>query len=492
MTLHGLRTPFAAQGAISVPPMFRGDLSGYQSVAYLLPEHEHDPDTAYEIVHNLSMLDGNARLNLATFVSTWMEEQAQKLYAEAYDKNLVDKDEYPRTALAEKICVHAIANLWHAPDAESTIGTSTVGSSEACMLAGLAFKRRWQEARRTAGKSTDNPNMVFSSAVQVVWERFCNFWDVEPRYVPVTLDEPMLTAEGMLPLVDENTIGVVGILGVTYTGGYEPIAELARALDDLQERTGVDVPLHVDAASGGMVAPFIQPDLIWDFQLTRVHSINTSGHKYGLVFPGLGWIVWRKSEYIPSSLIFHVSYLGGDMPTLGINFSRPGAQVLLQAYLFIRLGREGYRNVHQMSQEIATHLADAIGEMHPFELLTRGDDLPVFAWRMKPGYTENWNLQDLSDRMRETGWQVPAYPMPDDISDVWVMRVVVRAGMSPSLAQSFLDDLAQAVQYFDSLDGPIPRPKKEPARPKRATTQTEAASAAKAAAARCKSRHFTN
>ncbi|MDP3972412.1 MAG: pyridoxal-dependent decarboxylase, partial [Candidatus Nanopelagicales bacterium] len=261
---------------------------------------------------------------------------------------------------------------------------------------------------------------------------------------------------------DENTIGVVGILGVTYTGAYEPIADLAAALDDLEERTGLDVPLHVDAASGGMVAPFIQPDLVWDFRLPRVHSINTSGHKYGLVYPGLGWIMWRKAEYVPESLIFHVSYLGGDMPTLGINFSRPGAQVLLQAYLFIRLGREGYRKVHESCREVSMTLAESIGKMEPFELVTKGDELPVFAWRMKPGYTENWNLQDLSERLRLTGWQVPAYPMPESISDIWVMRVVVRAGFAPSLAQSFLDDLAAAVGYLDSLDGPLPRPRQAP------------------------------
>jgi len=459
MTLHHLSSPLSAQGAVVVPPMFRGDQSGDATVAYEIPPTEHDADLAYEVVHNMSMLDGNARLNLATFVSTWMEDQAHKIYAEAYDKNLVDKDEYPRTAMAEQICAHAIARLWHAPEEKTTIGTSTVGSSEACMLAGLAFKRRWQQARKAAGKSTDRPNMVFSAAVQVVWERFCNFWEVEPRYVPVTLEEPLITAKGMLELVDENTIGVVGILGVTYTGAYEPIAELAAALDDLQERTGLDVPLHVDAASGGMVAPFIQPDLVWDFRLTRVHSINTSGHKYGLVYPGLGWIMWRKAEYIPESLIFHVSYLGGDMPTLGINFSRPGAQVLLQAYLFIRLGREGYKKVHESCREVAMTLAESIENMPPFELVTRGDDLPVFAWRMKPGYTDNWNLQDLSERLRLNGWQVPAYPMPESISDVWVMRIVVRAGLAPSLAQALLDDLAAAVNYLDSLDGPLPRPR---------------------------------
>lgn len=420
-----------------------------------IPEHSLGGELAYNIVHGQAMLDGNARLNLATFVSTWMDDWATRLYAESYDKNMIDKDEYPQTAAIEETCTKIIANLWHAP--AETIGTSTIGSSEACMLAGLALKRRWQQARRADGLPADKPNLVMSAGVQVVWEKFCNYWEVEARYVPVSLTEPSLTPHGMLAAIDENTIGVVGILGQTYTGSYEPIADLAAALDDLQDRTGRDVPLHVDAASGGMVAPFIQPDLVWDFQLSRVHSINTSGHKYGLVYPGLGWVAWRCPEYLPEDLIFHVSYLGGDMPTLALNFSRPGAQVLLQYYLFIRLGRAGYRQVHLLSQSIALKLSKGIGEMDPFELVTKGDDLPVFCWRLKPDYTTKWDLQDLSDRLRYHGWQVPSYPMPADISDIWVMRIVVRIGMLPGQAELLLADIRSSVAYLDSLDRPMPR-----------------------------------
>lgn len=463
MALHSIGTnsgiPKSRRGLTDGGP---GTLSGALPVANQqaldrdeIPADSLSGETAYLIVHNEAMLDGNASLNLATFVSTWMDDYAAKLYAESYDKNMIDKDEYPQTAAIEESCTKMIAKLWHAPG--ETIGTSTIGSSEACMLAGLAMKRRWQHARKAAGLSTEKPNLVMSSAVQVVWEKFCNYWEVEPKYVPVTLSEPMLSPDGMLAAIDENTIGVVGILGVTYTGSYEPIKELAEALDDLQSRTGRDVPLHVDAASGGMVAPFIQPDLVWDFRLSRVHSINTSGHKYGLVYPGLGWVVWRSKEYLPEDLIFHVSYLGGDMPTLALNFSRPGAQVLLQYYLFVRLGFDGYRTIHQLSQNIAMMLATEIGKMEPFELITKGDELPVFAWRMTPGYTKNWDLQDLSDRLRFHGWQVPAYPMPDDISDVWVMRIVVRLGLLPGTAELLLKDISEAVTYLDSLDGPMPR-----------------------------------
>ncbi|MFM7063680.1 MAG: glutamate decarboxylase, partial [Actinomycetes bacterium] len=278
-----------------------------------IPDGPLPADAAYQLVHDEAMLDGNSRLNLATFVGTWMEPQALRIYTETVDKNMIDKDEYPQTAAIEERCVRIVADLWNSPEAATTAGTSTIGSSEACMLAGLAFKRRWQAARRAEGKSTETPNMVMSAGVQVVWEKFCNYWEVEPRYVPVTDDNLLLGAESMLPYVDEHTIGVVAILGSTFTGDYEPVAEIAAALDQLAADGGPDVPLHVDAASGGFVAPFLQPDLVWDFRLERVHSISTSGHKYGLVYPGVGWVVWRTADLLPEDLVFHVSYLGGDM-----------------------------------------------------------------------------------------------------------------------------------------------------------------------------------
>jgi len=454
MPIHHVGRASRATEDLSVNPMFarRGEKSVPR---HRLPDDEMLPETAYQIVHDEAMLDGNARLNLATFVGTWMEPQAAKLYSETFDKNMIDKDEYPQTAEIEERCVRILADLWHAPG--ETIGTSAIGSSEACMLGGLAFKRSWQNRRRAEGKPIDKPNLIMSSGVQVVWEKFCNYWDIEPRYVPVTLENPGLTAESMLPFVDENTIGVVVILGVTYTGLYEPVQEIAAALDDLQKRTGLDVPIHVDGASGGMIAPFLQPDLVWDFRLDRVHSINTSGHKYGLVYPGLGWVVWRKTEHLPEDLIFHVSYLGGDMPTLALNFSRPGAQVLLQYYNFLRLGREGYRRVQQACQDVAVYVATEVAKMPAFSLLTDGTDIPVFAWQLKPGYNANWDLSDLSERLRHHGWQVPSYPMPADIEDVTVMRVVVRNGFSMDLASLFVQDLQRSVDYLDRLTSPMPK-----------------------------------
>lgn len=413
-----------------------------------IPQHGIPGEAAYQIVHDEAMLDGNARLNLATFVTTWMDDYADRIYAQSYDKNMIDKDEYPATAGIEAKCTRIMASLWNAPG--ETVGVSTIGSSEACMMGGLAFLKRWKAARKAAGKSVDTPNMVMSSAVQVVWERFCRYWDVELRAVPITLAEPVLTAETMLAHVDDNTIGVVGILGVTYTGGYEPIADLAKALDDLQHRTGLDVPLHVDAASGGMIAPFLQPELLWDFRLPRVHSISTSGHKYGLIYPGLGWVVWRAKEYLPQEMVFDVSYLGSEMPTLGLNFSRPAAQVLLQYYAFLRLGYHGYQTVQSVSRQVAMHLSGVIGQLPQFELLSDGSETPVFAWRLADDFSGGWTLPQLSDRLRFYGWQVPAYPMPADIEDVEVMRIVVRNGLGMDLADKLISDLKASIADLDA------------------------------------------
>jgi glutamate decarboxylase len=444
------------RSSIEINPLFARPGEATERPRFELAADSMLPETAYQVVHDEAMLDGNARLNLATFVSTWMEPAAARLYRETFDKNIVDKDEYPATAAIEERCWKILAGLWNAPDPDEAIGTSTVGSSEACMLAGLALKRRWQHARKAAGKPASQPNLVMSSAVQVCWEKFANYWDVQARLVPITEDHRALDGHDLSSYVDENTIGVVAILGVTYTGMYEPVREIATALDRIQAERGLDIPIHVDGASGAFIAPFLQPELQWDFRLDRVHSISASAHKYGLVYPGLGWVLWRSADYLPSDLIFNVSYLGGSMPTFGLNFSRPGAQVLLQYYNFLRLGRDGYRAVQQASLDVAIHLADEIGEMAPFELWGGRPDLPVFAWRLKSGYTSKWDLYDLGNHLRESGWQVPAYPMPDALADVTVQRIVVRNGLSLDLADQLLDQITDSVRYLDGLSGPLP------------------------------------
>ncbi|WP_047520975.1 glutamate decarboxylase [Microbacterium sp. ZOR0019] len=437
-------------------PMFTRPGEASVAPRHLIPPQGSLPATARQIVEDETILDGNARLNLATFVSTWMDDDAKQVYTSSFDKNMIDKDEYPQTAAIEDNCWHMLANLWNAPDASGAIGTSTVGSSEACMLGGLAFKRRWQQARRAAGKDTSTPNLVMSSAVQVCWEKFCNYFDVEPRYVPISEEHKTLDGHDLATYVDENTIGVVAIMGVTYTGMYEPVAAIAAALDEIQKDTGLDIPIHVDGASGAMIAPFLQPDLVWDFRLERVHSISTSGHKYGLVYPGLGWVVWREEKWLPEDLVFKVSYLGGEMPTFALNFSRPGAQVLLQYYLFLRLGFEGYRAVQQESQDVAKYLSAGIAGLEAFELWNDGSDIPVFAWRLKDGHTKNWTLYHLQDRLRMRGWLVPAYPMPADLEQITVQRIVVRNGLSMDLAADLLDAITAEVAHLDALTAPMP------------------------------------
>jgi len=412
---------------------------------------------AYEIIHDELMLDGNARLNVATFVTTWMEPQADRLIAECLDKNMIDKDEYPQTAEIESRCVHMLSRLWHAPDPDSATGCSTTGSSEAAMLGGLALKRRWQHQREAAGRPGGRPNLVTGINVQVCWEKFANYWDVELRTVPMDGDRYHMTADEAVKLCDENTIGVVAVLGSTYDGSYEPVQEICAALDDYQARTGIDVPVHVDGASGAFVAPFLDPEVVWDFRLPRVASINASGHKYGLVYPGVGWILWRDAAALPDDLIFWVNYLGDSMPTFALNFSRPGAQVVAQYYNFIRLGFNGYRRVHGYSREVATRLSGKIAELGPFELLTRGDELPVFAFTLRDD-VKNFSVFDVSDAMRERGWQVPAYTFPSNREDLAALRVVVRRGFTHDLADMLLDDLSRALPRLEKQPAPMHEP----------------------------------
>ncbi len=413
---------------------------------YQLPRQELSPDVAYQVVHDELMLDGNARLNLATFVSTWMEPTARILMTETFDKNMIDKDEYPQTAELEKRCVNMLAHLWHSPDEKEALGCSTLGSSEACMLAGMAFKWRWRARRRAAGKATERPNLVMGINVQVCWEKFCRYWDVEPRFVPMEGERFHLSAEEAIKRCDENTIGVVAILGSTMDGSYEPVKEISEALDHVQETTGLDIPIHVDAASGGFVAPFIQQDLEWDFRVPRVHSINSSGHKYGLVYPGVGWILWREPVDLPEELIFHVNYLGGEMPTFAINFSRPGNQIIAQYYNFLRLGFEGYQRIQQTSQDVAMHLSEQIARLGPFRLISDGSDLPVFAFTLKE--STNFTVFDFSERMRERGWQVPAYTFPKNREDLAVIRIVVKHGLSRDMADLLLDDMRRHLKQY--------------------------------------------
>ncbi|MEU4418133.1 glutamate decarboxylase [Nocardia salmonicida] len=439
--------------APQIAPAYTGRLSMNPVPALRMPADSMDPDVAYRFIHDELMLDGSSRLNLATFVSTWMDPQAEKLMAETFDKNMIDKDEYPATAAIEQRCVCMVADLFHAEglrddDPTSATGVSTIGSSEAVMLAGLAMKWLWREKVGDGWKGR-TPNMVMGSNVQVVWEKFCRYFDVEPRYLPMEKDRYVITPEQVLENVDEDTIGVVAILGTTFTGELEPISEICAALDKLAADGGPDIPVHVDAASGGFVVPFVHPELVWDFRLPRVVSINVSGHKYGLTYPGIGFVVWRSSEYLPDDLVFRVNYLGGDMPTFTLNFSRPGNQVIGQYYNFLRLGRAGYGQVMHSLSQTARWLGDQLRKSQHFEVITDGSAIPVISFRLSgnPGYTEF----DVSEALRAYGWQVPAYTMPDNATDIAVLRIVVREGFSADMARALSDDMTTALGHLDAL-----------------------------------------
>jgi glutamate decarboxylase len=448
----------------SIAPAYTGRLSTDPIPSLRLPDEAMEPAAAYRFIHDELMLDGSSRLNLATFVTTWMDPEAERLMAETFDKNMIDKDEYPATAAIESRCVAMVADLFHADnlrddDAASAIGVSTIGSSEAVMLGGLALKWRWKQ--RVGGKDGDGwkkrtPNLVMGSNVQVVWEKFCRYFEVEPRYLPMGEDRYIITPEQVVDAVDEDTIGVVGIVGTTYTGELEPIAEICAALDKLHKKTGLDIPVHVDAASGGFVVPFLHPDLKWDFRLPRVVSINVSGHKYGLTYPGIGFVVWRNAEHLPEELVFRVNYLGGDMPTFTLNFSRPGNQVVGQYYNFLRLGRAGYTHVMQTLSGTARWFSDQLTKSRHFDVIADGSKIPVVAFKLSAdsgrpaggwGYTEF----DVSAALRSYGWQVPAYTMPDGAADVSVLRVVVREGFSADLARSLWEDLHKVLDHLDAI-----------------------------------------
>lgn len=461
MSLHKGAEGDRRQAELTLNPLW-GEADPVGSMAGSLPRDKMPdgpmpPHTAYQFVHDELMLDGNSRLNLATFVTTWMEPQAAVVMNECRDKNMIDKDEYPRIAELERRCVAILADLWNAPDRGQAVGCSTTGSSEACMLAGLALKRRWAKRDADRYPAEARPNLVMGTNVQVCWEKFCNFWEVEARQVPMEGDRYHLDPTAAAELCDENTIGVVAVLGSTMDGSYEPVAEICAALDALEERTGLDVPVHVDGASGAMIAPFLDEDLVWDFRLPRVASINTSGHKYGLVYPGVGWALWRDRAALPEELVSRVNYLGGDMSTFALTFSRPGSQVAAQYYTFVRLGREGYRAVQQATRDVARSLAERIAALGDFKLLTYGDQLPVFAFTTDDR-VKNFDVYDVSRRLKERGWLVPAYSFPPDREDLSVLRVVCRNGFSHDMADQFVADLAALLPELRRQASPLGRP----------------------------------
>ena len=437
-----------------VPPKRTGEAPGSRFHSspvskYTFPKQGIERAAAYQLVHDELLLDGNSRQNLATFCQTWVEPEVSQLMHECLDKNLIDKDEYPQMAELESRCVHMLADLWNSPDADGAPGCSTTGSSEAAMLGGLALKWNWRKRRRRSGKTAGRPNLICGT-VHVCWQKFARYFDVELRQIPCEGSRLILSPEEVVKRCDENTIGVVPTLGVTYTLQYEPVQAVARALDDLEEETGLDIPIHVDAASGGFIAPFIDPSMVWDFRNPRVRSINASGHKFGLAPLGCGWVVWRKAQDLPTDLIFRVKVLGGSMPDFALNFSRPGGQIAAQYYNFLRLGKDGYAKIAQDCADVGAWIGGQVAKLGPFQLIHDGrGGIPGCCWKIKDDEQLNFTLYDLADRLRVRGWQVPAYPMPANREDLVVQRVLTRLGVSRDLAELLMADLRRALQHLE-------------------------------------------
>jgi glutamate decarboxylase len=415
---------------------------------YKMGEESNDPAAIKDLLLDELLLDGNAKQNLSTFCQTNLEPEIHDIMDKCIDKNMIDKDEYPQTAEIENRCVHILADLWNSPDSADTIGCSTTGSSEAAMLGGLALKWKWREKRIKEGKPTDKPNII-TGPVQICWHKFARYFDVEIREIPMEHGRLLMSAEEVLKRVDENTIGVVPTLGVTFTLQYEDVKAVSDALDKLQKETGLDIPIHVDGASGGFIAPFIQKDLVWDFRLPRVKSINTSGHKFGLSPLGVGWVVWREKTDLPEGLIFDVNYLGGNMPTFALNFSRPGGQIISQYFNLLRYGRKGYAQIQQACLDHGIYIAQEVEKTGLFDLLYDGKSgIPGAAWMLKKGVDVGFDLYDLTDRMRTRGWQVASYSLPANCEDMVIQRVLIRHGFSHDMAELFIGDLKRSIEYL--------------------------------------------
>ncbi|TFK62232.1 glutamate decarboxylase [Pluteus cervinus] len=453
---------------------WRRDLDGAGAPKYTMPKVGIPSRAAYQLLHDETALDGNPLLNLASFVHTWMPPDAEKLILENLNKNQVDLDEYPAATIIHNRCISMLADLWKAPVPGKAIGTSTAGSSEAIMLGGLAMKKRWQEARKAAGKDYFHPNVVFGSNAQVALEKFARYFDVETRLVPVKASNGfIMDPKDALQYIDENTIGVMVILGSTYTGHFENVQEMSDLLDDLFERTGLDIPIHVDGASGGFVAPFAYPDYKWSFDVSRVVSINTSGHKFGLVYPGLGWVLWKNENHLHKDLIFELHYLGSVEYTFTLNFSKPAAPIIAQMYNFLNLGFDGYqqiitkdlRNARLLSKALeATHFTVLSNIHRPIDPELDGTDdpnayekgLPVVSFRLSDDFKEKYpHIQQvwIQSMLRTKGWIVPNYHAPLGEEKTEILRVVVRETLTEDLTERLIFDILEIVEALMASEG---------------------------------------
>lgn len=434
-------------------PVVRDMLAFYmkESPKYEIPDKFLSGETVYNMISNELKLDGNPALNLASFVTTEMDEYANKLFMENAGKNFIDQDEYPHSNIIQDKVINILARLYHAPLDLQPLGTSAIGSSEAILLGLLAHKWNWKKKREAEGKPTDRPNIIFGEDVHVVWKKFARYFDVEPRILPMDHDNFVLDVEMVRENLDENTICVGTVLGTTFTGEMDPIEEINQMLEEFEEQTGLDIPIHVDAASGGFVVPFTDPDLKWDFRLSHVKSINVSGHKYGLVYPGIGFLLFRDESDLPKDLIFDVNYLGGVMPTYTLNFSKGASTVINQYFNFLNLGREGYEAIMTLLMINSDHLSDKMEKSGKFKVLNKESKiLPLVAFELSDDAP--FSVFDFSERMRQRGWIIPAYTLPKNAEDREIMRIVLRLTLSREQLNILYNDLIDA---YESLEKDI-------------------------------------
>lgn len=413
-----------------------------------LPEGPMDPKVAYQLIHEELATQGNPTLNMASFVTTVMDEECDRLISENLGVNYIDTEVYRANSEIQGRCVAILNDLCNAPEPEKAWGTECVGSSEAVMLAMLAHKRAWQEKRKAEGKPYDKPNIVMGNDVHLVWNKGAIYFEIEQRLIPLHPEQYTITVADVMDRVDENTICVVGVLGTSYTFQYDPIEEINDALVALKKDTGLDVPLHVDGASGVFIAPFLNPELNWDFRLEQVKTINVSGHKYGLVYPGIGWALWRDEADIPKSLVTETNVLGFLERSFSLNFSRGGSMILAQYYQFIRLGRQGYYDIQNTMRENARYLARGVEATGRFEMINDGTWTPSCCMRLKD--ESRYNAADLVKTLAQKGWIIPAFSMPADADSVNAIRMNVKETFSRSLADRLLGDINEALATLDA------------------------------------------
>jgi glutamate decarboxylase len=439
----------------NISPTYAGRSFSHDVPKFRLPKQGMSAQAAYQLVHDELNLDGNPALNLASFVTSWMEPQADQLAKEVLPKNMIDQDEYPQTEEVHRRVVSMIGRLFHAPVGKTPTGTATIGSSEAIMLAMLAHKRSWQKRREKDGLSTAKPNLIMGADVHTCWEKFTRYFEVEARVIPLEEGRYTIGAEQVEPLLDENTIGVAGLLGTTFTGQMDDLASIDALLMRVNAERGWEVPLHIDAASGGFIVPFVRPEQAWDFRLPSVRSINVSNHKFGLVYPGMGTVIFRDASDLPEELVFHINYLGGDMPNYSLNFSRPSSSVVLQYFAFLRLGMDGFGEIIQTVMDNATSLGKKLGAIDGLELVTDGTEFPIVALRATD--PEQTDLVRLSHLLRERGWIVPAYTLPPNAEHITVLRMVVKENFSRDMVGMLAHDVGLAMHALHAGTTAHPR-----------------------------------